>query len=187
MEVNKEEKILETLIDIGKEMRERTNKYPRKFIGALTIELLRKGLIKEGFNVSNRDVFIIGMHNELDLIILKKKQKARENLLYYPDQVVAVFEIKFNGTYTKNDISNIKKVFRSIKRLNKKILCLYLTISENSNFVYYPEEKKLGDYSFFLFLREISPLEDAIEKGKLYKTGDWNKLIGILKKVKDAP
>jgi len=38
------------------EMRKKTK--CTKFVGALTIELLRKELGKLGFNVSNRDVFI---------------------------------------------------------------------------------------------------------------------------------
>ncbi len=185
MKISTEEKILKTSLDINRKMREKTDKYPRKFIGALAIELIIKELKKEGFNLSNRDVFIFGSHNELDLVVLKKKQRARENLLYYPDQVFAVFEIKFNGIFTKNDISRVKKAFRSIKKLDKRIKCLYLAISENSNFVYYREEKKLGDKSFFLFLRNGS-LEDAIKRGRIHKTDDWNRLVKILSKVNDV-
>lgn len=179
-----EEKILKTLMDIRKEMKERTKKHPRKFIGALSIELLRKELIKEGFNISHRDVYIFGLHNEFDLLVLKKKQKARENLLYKPEQVIAVLEIKFSGTYSEDEILNINKIFSSVRKLNKKIKCFYLTISENIKYKYYSKEKKIGDHAFFLFSRETN-LKSAIKKGRLRATGDWDKLISYFKKIYD--
>ena len=156
----------------------------RKFIGALTSELLRKEFIKIGFNVSSRDVFIEGVPYELDLIILKKRKKAQENLLYRPEEFVAVLEIKFRGIYSKEGIEHIKKVFGSIKGVSKEIKCIYLTVSENTNYKYYPDEQKLGDFSFLLLERKTN-LERAIERGELYVTGDWDKLIKILMKEKN--
>lgn len=172
--MKKEPKLLNTIMKFRDEMK------ATKFIGALTIELLRKEFIKKGLNVSNRDVFIKGVPYELDLIILKKRKKAQENLLYKPEQVLAVLEIKFRGVYSKEGVENIKKVFDSIKGVNKEIKCIYLTISENTNYKYYSEEQKLGDFSFFLLERKTN-LESAIKKGKLHITGDWDKLIKVLK------
>jgi len=152
-----------------------------KFIGALTIELVREKLIKEGFNMSNRDVFIKGIPYELNLIILKKCEKAQKNLLYEPGQVIAVLEIKFRGIYGESDIKNIRKVFNSIKKVNRKIKCIYLTISENTRYKYWPLQRKLGDFSFSLLTRKTN-LEKAIKDGKLYLGDEWNKLISLLKK-----
>ena len=175
--MKKELKLLNKVMKFREEMR------ATKFIGALTIELLRKELIKEGFNISNRDVFIRGIPYELDLIILKKGEKAQENLLYDPNQVLAVLEIKFRGIYSKKGVENIRRVFDSIKKINKEIKCIYLTISENTNYKYYPDEQKLGDFSFLLLERKTN-LERAIEKGRLHITGDWDKLVKILMKEK---
>lgn len=152
----------------------------KKFIGAITIELLRRELIKEGFNVSNRDVYIEGVNHELDLLILKAKERAKENLLYNPSQVVAIFEIKFSGIYSVSDIDNIKKAFSSIKKINREIKCVYLTVSEMINFTYYHKERKLGDFNCFLFKRDTD-LERAIKENRLKATGDWDKLIKFLK------
>lgn len=156
-------------------------KLSKKFIGAITVELLRKELMKEGFNVSNRDVFIKGVPYELDLLILKRGERAKENLLYNPRQVVAVFEVKFSGAYP-GDIENINKCFNSVKKINKKIRCVYLAVSENIKYKYYHKEKELGDFPCFLLDRD-SGLERAIDKNKLKITGDWDKLIKLLNKL----
>ncbi len=58
----------------------------RKFIGALTTELIRTELLKQRFNVSNSNVFFEGIPNELDF-----------------------FEIKFRGAYGKNKKIQLKK------------------------------------------------------------------------------
>ncbi len=158
-------------------------KLSKKFIGAITVELLRKELMKKGFNVSNRDVFIDGVSNELDLLVLKNRERAKENLLYNSKQVIIVFEIKFRGIFSEEDIKNINKVFNSVKKIDKKIKCVYLTISENVRHRFYSEEKKLGDSPCFLFKRNTG-LERAIKRNELKITGDWDKLIKLLNKIK---
>lgn len=107
-----------------------------KFVGAITIELLRKEFAKLDFNVSNRDVFIEGVTNELDLLIAKKGVLAEADLVYDPEDVLAVFEVKFRGSYGKKSINHIKAVFDSVTSANNKIKCFYLTISENSKYAH---------------------------------------------------
>jgi hypothetical protein len=180
--MKKEFKLLNKIMKFRNEMRTTTKKKVTKFVGALTLELLRKELIKEGFNVSNRDVFIKGVPYEVDLIVAKKGAKPQEKLLYSPEQVIAVLEIKFSGIYTKSEIESIKRVFDWIKKVNEEIKCIYLTISENTKFKYYKDEKNLiRNSSFFLLSRETD-LEKAIKENKLSITGDWDKLINLLKK-----
>ncbi len=53
----------------------------KKFSGALTVELVREALLKEGFNVSERDVFIKGFPVEIDLLISKKGISAENRIL----------------------------------------------------------------------------------------------------------
>ena len=100
-------------------MREKTR--CTKFVGALTVEILRKELAKLGFSVSNRDVFIEGIPNELDLLITKNGRQPEEKIAYRSNDVLAVLEIKFRGSYGKDMINRIRKVFDSIKKMNKKI------------------------------------------------------------------
>lgn len=150
-----------------------------KFIGALTVEVLRENLVKEGLGVSDRDVFIKGVPNEIDLMILKNKEKPEHRLIYNPSQVAAVLEIKFSGIFNKEEIPRIQEFFSSVRKVNENIKCIYLVVSENTNFKYFPEEKKLGDYSFLLFERETSNLEEEFENGEIKATNDWSKLLKL--------
>lgn len=151
-----------------------------KFTGAITVELLKKKLMQEGFNVSNRDVYIKGVPYEIDLLILKKGERDKENLFYNPKQIAAVFEVKFSGAFP-GDPEKINKFFDSVKKVNKSIRCIYLAVSENTKYKYYPEEKKLRDFPCFLLDRDTG-LERAKNKNKLKITGDWDKLIKFLNK-----
>lgn len=182
--INFEKRLLDKTIHY-REITKVDGKLSKKFTGAITIELLKKELIKRGFNVSDRDVYIKGSKSEFDLLILKEKERSKENLLYDPDQVVAAFEIKFSGTYSIGDINNIKETFNLLKRINPKIKCVYLTVSElGSRYKYYHEERSLGDFNCYLFERDTD-LEKAVKKNNLKCTGDWNKLIKFLNELRE--
>ncbi len=100
----------------------------RKFIGALTTELIRTELLKQRFNVSNRDVFIEGIPNELDLLIVQAGKNLKEKIFYSPDDILVVFEIKFRGAYGEKQKNSIKEIFDNIKRKNENIECIINTI-----------------------------------------------------------
>jgi len=153
-----------------------------KFVGALTIELLRKELVKLGFNLSNRDAFIEGIPYELDLLVIKSGKQPEENMVYYPDDVLVVLEIKFRGSYGRGSIDKVRRVFDSIKSANKKIECFYISISENKNYKYRITRKKLG-YDCFEFLTRESNLESALKRGCIRPTGDWQKLLSKLREL----
>ena len=154
----------------------------KKFVGALTTELIRTELLKHRFNVSNRDVFIEGIPNELDLLIVKADKNPKENILYSPDDILVVFEIKFRGTYGENQRNSIKKIFDNIKRKNKNIECFYITISENIKYRHRVISENLGYDCFELLTRE-SGLETALKKKLLKTTGDWDKLLNRLHSI----
>ena len=162
------------------EMREKTR--CTKFVGALTIEILRKELAKVGFNVSNRDVFIEGIPNELDLLIVKAGKQPEENIVYGSEDVLSVLEIKFRGSYGEASLQKIREVFSSIKKANKDIKCFYVPVSENMNYKYRITKEKLGYECFELLTRESS-LESALKRGRIRTTGDWNRLLSKLRKL----
>lgn len=172
--MDKELEMLNRILDL------RTKTKCTKFVGAITTEIIRKELVKEGSNVSNRDVFIEGLPHELDLLVLKKGAKPTENLFYKPEQVLAVLEIKFRGAYSKEGIEKVGETFNAVRKINKKIKCFYIMFSENIRYKYFILEKKLGDQSFLLLKRESS-LENAIKRGRINSTGDWGRLIVFLK------
>ena len=166
------------LLDYILELRKKT--FCRKFVGALTIELLKKEFAEFGLNVSNRDVFVEGVPNELDLLIAKKDAHAEANLVYNSDDVLAVLEVKFRGSYGKKNIDRIKAVFDSAIAANKNIECFYLTVSENSRYKHRATRAKLG-YDCFELLTRDTNLESALKKDRIKETGEWQKLLERLK------
>ncbi len=146
-----------------------------KFVGAITIELLRKEFINLGLNASNRDVFIEGVPNELDLLIAKKDVSPQENLVYRPADVFAVLEVKFRGSYGGLSITKIKNVFDSIKEVNQRIDCLYVSVSENRRYKYRATRENLG-YACYELLTRDTNLEKALKNNRIEPTGDWQKL-----------
>ncbi len=153
-----------------------------KFVGALTVELLRNELIGLGYNVSNRDVFIEGVPNELDLLIARKDNEPQENLVYLPKDVLVVFEIRFRGSYGKDLLPRLKKVFGSIRELNRKIECFYVSISENENYKHRITKKDLGFDCFELLTRKTN-LESALMRKEITSTGDWGRLLERLNAI----
>jgi len=79
-------------------------------------------------------------------------------------------------------MGKIREVFDSIKRINKKIECFYISISENKNYKYRITKQKLGYDCFELLTREAN-LEFALKKGQVIPTGDWQKLLSRLRKL----
>jgi hypothetical protein len=59
----------------------------RKFSGAMTAELMKRVLVKEGIPTSPRDVFIRGTPLQIDLIVPYRGEEPTLGLLYEPRQV----------------------------------------------------------------------------------------------------
>ncbi len=76
----------------------------RKFTGHLFVEVVKEELEKEGFRVSNRDVFIQNVKYEIDLLILSKEAKGYMNLIYAQEEVLFALELKANGSHGKGTI-----------------------------------------------------------------------------------
>ena len=70
-------------------------------MGSLTTELIRKELLKQGLNVSNRDVFIEGISNEFDLLILKPDSKPKDGFLVFEDKYKKILKILLNSENDK--------------------------------------------------------------------------------------
>ena len=83
----------------------------KKFSGAITTEIFKKKLEKLGFNVSSTNVFIEGIPYELDLLIYKKGTSPDFGILFKPENVSAVFELKSLGAIGKESVDRIKIVF----------------------------------------------------------------------------
>ena len=109
----------------------------KKMRGAVTAELFRAEIErylvnhKEPYKVSGVNSYIAGADFEYDLLVVKKDAEPFCNLIYRPEDVVAVVESKTNGIYdVQNDTDNIAKVANRAKELNPSITFGYITLSE---------------------------------------------------------
>jgi hypothetical protein len=149
-----------------------------KFCGTFTAEEIRRRLLRHGLPVSQQDVFIRNIPIEIDLVIPRPNAKARlHGLVYKPEDVLAVLEIKYRGTFSGDAIGRIRENFRTIQLANKSISCFYLTVTETLGYKNAVTREKLGYPAYTLYW---------YAKGKHKKTNDWNKLVTQLKKKLDV-
>ena len=149
-----------------------------KLIGALFAELVKFYLKTEGFCVTNRDIFIKGLPTEIDLMIVKKETRNKYDLIYDPNDILVVFELKKNGAYGKKDLEIYKNLFSNIRSLNKNIKCIYLTFTERTSYTYRITEEKLGFPVFELFPRLKGDFNYTNYTNSL---GNWDKMVQFLK------
>ena len=149
-----------------------------KFAGAVTVEIIKNSLENHGISTSPRDVFIKGIPIEIDLLIPKRGVLPKHGILYEPQDVLVVLEIKNRGSFGQTTIDNIKRNFRKIHKENKKIYCAYLTLSERKGFRDAVTRENAGCDSYTLFWHSGS--------GKNFKndpTDDWQKLLEKLNEI----
>ena len=160
-----------------KEIEERFGVKSSKFSGALLAETVKSHLENEGFKVSNRDVFIQGIKNELDLLILKPNARSISNLCYDVNEVLAVLELKKRGAIGYQTRINVKNLFDTIVEMNSNIRCVYLTLTERKTYTFRVSEEELGHAVFELFPREKGIFN--FEKFA-HGFGVWNKFVSFL-------
>lgn len=110
----------------------------KKLKGALATEVLRQELsnyfYQKGINVkvSAENSYIIGSKYEYDLILVKADAEPFSNLIYFPEDVIAVVESKAGGLFNVDkETDNIAKAVNKAWELNKSIKFGYITLSEN--------------------------------------------------------
>lgn len=154
----------------------------KKFAGAVTVEVLRCFLARRGIPVSARDVYIRGVPIEMDVVVPTKEAAPLYGLLYKPEEVVVVLEVKKRGSFGESTVNNIKTNFQRIRGLNAGIHCAYVTLEEQRGFKHAPTQDKVGFPCFTLFWYQGS--------GKSFRrdpSDDWEKLVRFLAAANAAP
>ena len=162
--------IIEKIENAKKQFGAKCNKY----VGAVAIEYIRLGLKQNDIPVSQRNVFIEGVPIEIDLLIPGKNVIPKNGILFEPDDVLAVLEIKNSGAFGENTIKKVKRDFEIITNKNPKIRCYYVTLMERRGYKWTVTEENLGNHVYTLFW--YFGLKERIES-----TGDWEKLINDIK------
>jgi len=110
----------------------------KKLRGAIASELLKQ-LVNEYFNenskpyqVSNVNSYIAGSKFEYDLLIVKDSAAPFMELVYRPEDVVAIIECKAGGLFkVEKDTDNIAQAINRAIELKSDIRFGYITMSEN--------------------------------------------------------
>lgn len=148
-----------------------------KFVGALTVEIIRKALLDDGIPVSSRDVFIQGIPIEFDLIVPRQGANPSANgILYKPEEVIAVLEIKASGMFDYNYKKRIKECREKVQKKNPSIFFGYVTLSERRSF----HEKNFHEDEWTYPLFWWRPLKALTEHEHYTSTGFWQKLLSEL-------
>ena len=148
-----------------------------KYVGALMMETIRQALQKNGIPVSTRDVFIKEIPIEFDLVIPRHgAPEPIHGILYEPEDVVAVLEIKASGLCDYNSKNRIEACREKVLKENSKIFFGYVTLSENQKF----HEKNFHEDEW------AYPLFWWRGKDKYDSTGSWQKLLNELHKCINA-
>ena len=143
-----------------------------KYVGAVTVELLRRALQEHGINTSPSDVFIKGVAVEIDLLIPKAEVEPQDGLLYQPEDVLFALEVKNRGAFGDKALSGIRRNFQEIRRSNQEIRCLYVTLSERTGYKWAATEDKIDGLVYTLFWNS------GPEKNLRYESSDdWQRLI----------
>jgi hypothetical protein len=132
------------------------------------METIRQALQENGIPVSTRDVFIRGIPIEFDLIV--PRHGARDpvhGILYEPEDVVAVLEIKASGLFDYNSKSRIEACREKVLKENLNIFFGYVTLSENQKF--HAKNFREDEWAYPLFWWRGSDYGES--------TGSWQKLL----------
>ena len=149
-----------------------------KFAGAITVEIIKSALQNHRILTSPRDVFIKGLPIEIDLLIPKKEAAPQYGLVYQPQDVLAVLEIKNSGSFGESTINSIKKNFQRISQLNKEIYLAYVTLMERKGYKWAISKANLGFPTYTLFWHSGSGA-----KFTTVATGDWKRLLDDIRNI----
>ncbi len=178
--------LLQQILEITKKFNNAEN-FPnghkvKKLSGAIAVEVLRFVLSNLDIVVSNRDVYVANIPNELDLLILRPGSNPVCNLIYLPADVMAVLEVKYLGSFGYEALEKIKKDFETIHTKYPTIQCIYVTIWERETYSEAITDSNLG-YRCFTIFTGPGDLEPSIKKGKARATGQWKELIIYIKSL----
>lgn len=144
-----------------------------KLTGALATEVVREHLLLEGFQVSQRDVFIRGLPAELDLLIYSGA-KPENGLIYEPTDVRGILEIKYSGIYDRQVIPRLRDCFAAIRSKCPTVFCACGVIHERQGFRFAATSTDLGHPVYTLHWW-------SGKRRNARNTGEWERLIKDLR------
>jgi hypothetical protein len=95
-------------------------------------------------------------------------------MLYEPEQVLCVLEVKKLGSFGQPAVDAVKDNFRRVRKLRKGIQCAYVTLEERKSYKYRPTRGKIGFPCYTLFWHSGGQAQHKTP------TRDWSKLVAFL-------
>jgi hypothetical protein len=146
-----------------------------KMSGAVTVEIFRSALAAYGLRTSHRDVFILGVPVEFDLLIPRQGAVPRHSLIFDPSEVLAVLEVKNSGSFGDTTLAATRRAFELAHAANIRIYCAYVTLAERKGFRWAATRENIGADAYTLFWHTGTDARREYES-----SGDWSRLVDTL-------
>jgi hypothetical protein len=150
----------------------------KKFAGAVTVRVIAEALRRCGIRCSTPNVFIRTVPNEIDLVLAPPAITPWHGILYEPHDVLAALEVKKLGSFGPATIAKVREDFRAVRRANRTVRCVYVTITERKGFRYAVTAKNIGAKAYTLLWHKGSGSKLTYEP-----TGDWGRLVTNLQQL----
>ena len=191
--LKREDEEFQMLLEVAEEYtKQRSEKTPEKKSGNATEIVIRNHLLKRKFNVTlNPNVKIDGSNIKNDMLLLKSNINSNK-LMYAPNEVNMVIEIKNNAVANQSRI--IRRNFNELQGISEKFRFAVIVLSERRGYTHEITEEKLENKKyrvFTLITREKYPKGGLYRKenivkmlhgNEMTKTRKWEEFIAYLKK-----
>lgn len=151
----------------------------KKFLGDVSCRVIQFYLNRIINNIHLKvvgpNVYINGIWNEIDLLIVKSGSDPTPMTSMYQEDIIAAIEVKTNAKFDNKTIEEQLKIFDRIKALHSGIDCLYVAIHGSNNaYKKIKEELNKKGYGAFVFENENT---------QAYFAGEFEDLINRIKKT----
>jgi len=191
-ELTREDEEFQMLLEVAEEYsKQKSGNTPQNKSGKATEIVIRNYLLKRKFNLTlNPNVKIQGSNIRNDMLLLKSNVNSNK-LMYAPNEVDTVLEIKNNAVGDQS--TGIKRNFDALRKISENLRFVVVVLSERKGYTYEITEEKLGDKKYRVFtlvsrkkypkggLYRKDAIMEMLEKKEMKRTGKWDELITYLK------
>jgi hypothetical protein len=189
--LTREDEEFQMLIEVAEEYsRQKTGDTPQNKSGNATEIVIRDHLLRKGFNVTtNPNVKIQRSNIRIDSLLLKPSVDPNK-LVYEPDEVKSVIEIKNNAVADQSRI--IKNNFDELNRISGNFRFAVIVLSERRGYTHEITEEKLQNSNYKVFtlisrkkyptggLYRKEAIFEMLNNNEMTKTGKWKELLEYL-------
>jgi hypothetical protein len=190
--LTRQDEEFQMLLEVAEEYtRQQREKTTEKKSGDATEIVIRKHLLKRGFNVTLRPELKIQGSNKvvarIDSLLLKPRENSNEEK-YTPEKVDMMIEIKNNGVAEQT--TKIRRKFDEAREISENFRFAVIVLSERllsrTPYKHAITEEKLENKKYRVFtliarriwdrMYEVPVANRMLENHELWKTGEWEKL-----------